>query len=1067
MFSGGDGTRENPFLVSTKEDFFEINNLEIFTDENKYYYEQTTDIDLEGESIGTHRYFRSVYDGKNYKIINVVLDKDSDATFGRLLTGAEVRNVRIVNLTGSEGQLAAIASYASESVIENCHVENGELLGGGYNDAGIAGSIDEQTTVLNCSYQGYLEGVAMGGIVYLNKGTVEGCVFQGIFNKIKSSAQGAGGIVGLNAGTVRRCKSIMEFRKAFSGWGDAGFVCDGGIAGTASTGGTSVIEECDAQLTIANDATGQGWGVGGILGFSSANTTIKNCSSTFSATVRLGHDDDCKLGGIMGATGMGVPAGGNITIENCIVRGRIDVAVPANWDPSGMLRIGGIIADMAGQGSVNIVNCYSALSSVALDNETSQEFELIGRIWGANGYSYGGNYPSTSVNIISECYAYKGMTLDGSTEFPDEDKALGGKDGEDVSASSLKRMSTYTATGWDFSKIWALNTKYNDSFPYLRGFGLVTDTEDDNFIRIYSDELELLAVVAKVISPTLHEDLAGGHTFDFDYFIDDGKSKFMQVGNIVEANNNYYRICYTEETRESDDTLGISVSCEQMIYDLIEFEKEFFTADGTLTSMANELLQGTAFTLGNVGSSEVKTVSIQQEMNKLNLIYALSQVFGCEVEVDKFTIHFLEKRGKDKGFQFCYRRNIRGIKRIVDNRNKVDGLPSVAYDIDAVMLEQLFGEHEKFGLGDIVRVCDEGLGIDIETRIVSMEYDIEEKIAANVQIANFIPNVADSIIEVERSTVHKEKVYNGIRIGPEKGIEIVRSDKMARNTMNATYGNILEVGDGEGNYEPVFYITIENGEGKLNLKGNAEVTGKIISSVIIGGSVDIGDGKFTVDSDGNVAAMEAYINGIIESSEFIGGKITIENDSKTERAVLSKDDGFRFQSWDADAEEWRDSIWLQDGRGMFVGEIMGSIITGGIFRTAESGERVEISDNQIRSCNASGKLHGLVTNSESGMSFGDWFFYDDGTIVLTFLNALSQQGVNIGPANGATLFLGTHGHATRLFGDVGFSVEKLGFFGATTKEKQEVDELQPGATAQEVADKLQELIDALKKYGLI
>src|SRR5690606_39708985 len=97
--------------------------------------------------------------------------------------------------------------------------------------------------------------------------------------------------------------------------------------------------------------------------------------------------------------------------------------------------------------------------------------------------------------------------------------------------------------------------------------------------------------------------------------------------------------------------------------------------------------------------------------------------------------------------------------------------------------------------------------------------------------------------QIERSTVHKERVYNGIRIGPENRFEAIRSDKKARTTMNATEGIKIDLGDGEGNYTPVFYVTIENDEAKLNLKGNAEFTGKILASLISasnieGGSID-------------------------------------------------------------------------------------------------------------------------------------------------------------------------------------------------------------------------------------
>ena len=607
---------------------------------------------------------------------------------------------------------------------------------------------------------------------------------------------------------------------------------------------------------------------------------------------------------------------------------------------------------------------------------------------------------------------------------------------------------------------------YNDGLPYLRCFGDLAYTEKNIFIKIYDSDcdpdMQLLAVVAKVINPTISEELNGAYTFDFEYIIDDDKSQYMQVGNIVEVENNYFRICYTEESRNADDTLTISVSCEHIVYDLIEQELDYYTADGTATQMLETLLSDTAFTVGDVETSEVKTVSIQEKQNKKDILYAIASVFGLELKFEKFKIN-LVKRGSDNGVQFRYRRNIKGITRIVDGRNKVDGQPSIAYGLDAVMLEQIFGKSEHFELGDTVRVYDEGLGIDVTTRIVKMSYDIEEKMTADVEIANFIPNVTDTLAQIERKTITKEKVYNGVVIGPENGFVVERSDKMARNTMNATYGNLLELGDGEGNYEPVFYVTIEGEEAKLNLKGNAEFTGKVLASLISasdikGGSIEIGDNMFTVDNTGHMIANSAYIQGLIEASEFIGGKIIITNEAETERVILSVLDGFRFQAWDENDEEWKDSIWMEDGKGKFFGEIISSAITGGLIRTAESGRRIEISDNQIRCYNDNGELNGFVTNNTSSR-FGDWEFYDNGNLVFRVYNATGGQGVSLIPENNSSLLIGSKGSMLGLLGNIVLNGSVIDSLNAATAGPTYTTTEQ--RMLQDVYDKLKELLDRL------
>ena len=143
-----------------------------------------------------------------------------------------------------------------------------------------------------------------------------------------------------------------------------------------------------------------------------------------------------------------------------------------------------------------------------------------------------------------------------------------------------------------------------------------------------------------------------------------------------------------------------------------------------------------------------------------------------------------------------------------------------------------------------------------------------------------------------------------------------------------------------------------------------------------------------------MSATSAYIQGLIEASEFINWQNNNHKQAETERVILSVSDGFRFQAWDENDEEWKDSIWMEDGKGKFFGEIISSAITGGLIRTAESGRRIEISDNQIRCYNDDGNLNGFVTNNTSSQ-FGDWEFWDNGTRVFVVYNKTLGQGVTL------------------------------------------------------------------------
>lgn len=624
------------------------------------------------------------------------------------------------------------------------------------------------------------------------------------------------------------------------------------------------------------------------------------------------------------------------------------------------------------------------------------------------------------------------------------------------------------------------NISFLDSAISKKANYLHSITVKNKTIKVYNSDYkqnvgDLKAVIVDFFNDTLTEDLSGTCTFEFTTVIDEEKSQYLTDGNIVEINGDYFRIVYTEENRNSDDTLTITVQTEHVNYDLMldDYKMDYFTSDGTAFDMLLELLSGTEFNIDFVDDefNVVKTISAQEPLVKRDALFLIAAAFNAEIVFNKFSVSLVKKRGANKGFYFAYRKNIKNISRIVDGRKRVNNQPTVSYSLSVALLKELLGEEEDFEVGDVVKVYDYKLGIDIETRILSISKSISEE-TGDVEIGNFIPDIIDSVNQIERSTVHKERLYNGIRIGPENGFEAIRSDKKARTTMNATEGIKIDLGDGEGNYTPVFYVTIEGEKAKLNLKGNAEFTGQVLASLIEasdlkGGSIDIGNGVFTVDNAGHMIANSAYIQGLIEASEFIGGKIIITNEAETERVILCAEEGFRFQAWDENAGEegeWIDSIWMEDGKGKFFGEIISSTITGGLIRTAESGRRIEISENQIRCYNDDGNLNGFVTNN-TNLQFGDWEFWDNGTRVFVVYNKTLGQGVTLMTDNGANLNIGSAGDVLVLEGYINmngtitingntissFDSKTAGnTFGQTEKEM-----------LQEVHDKLKELLDAI------
>lgn len=159
FLSGGSGTQDDPWLISTSADLKAL--ADFINDDTHpanaydadgcglgnfhgYYFKQTADIDLQGvewDPIGYDgeegSYFAGNYDGSNYVIRNAAFDgKDNDSRncvgiFGWVYQGS-VSNLHIENVAFSSSGFASqyvggLAGVVFDSSITNCSVKNSTL----------------------------------------------------------------------------------------------------------------------------------------------------------------------------------------------------------------------------------------------------------------------------------------------------------------------------------------------------------------------------------------------------------------------------------------------------------------------------------------------------------------------------------------------------------------------------------------------------------------------------------------------------------------------------------------------------------------------------------------------------------------------------------------------------------------------------------------------------------------------------------------------------------------------------------------------------------------------------
>ena len=239
----GKGTEKNPYEIRN------VNDLKLLaekvnggTDYANTHFKLTANIDLKNEEwtpIGTmlveeRRPFQGTFDGGGHQITKL-------------------------KITG--GSYAGLFGYTEGAVIKSCNV-TGEV--NGYNcTGGIVGYATDNTHILNCSFQGNVEGNGeeRGGIVGSTSG---GCEVSGCF--VTGTVTGdreVGGIAGTGVGTIKNCYALANVT--------ATGVNAGGIAGKAYG---VTIENCyySGEVSAKNYA-------GGIAGYVSGAKTIRNCVS--------------------------------------------------------------------------------------------------------------------------------------------------------------------------------------------------------------------------------------------------------------------------------------------------------------------------------------------------------------------------------------------------------------------------------------------------------------------------------------------------------------------------------------------------------------------------------------------------------------------------------------------------------------------------------------------------------------------------------------------------------------------------------------------------------------------
>ena len=258
-------------------------------------------------------------------------------------------------------------------------------------------------------------------------------------------------------------------------------------------------------------------------------------------------------------------------------------------------------------------------------------------------------------------------------------------------------------------------------------------------LNIYSGSV-LQCSFPRVLSASLSDKLSGERTLEFSVLA--SWSQSLSVGMTAELDGQYYNI-----VRISKQITGgfpvTTAQCEHISYILNDaaYNLVTFVFEGTPTAGLTELLSGTPFSVGTVEATERVEAAFtdQSPLSRRNALMRFIDACGCEVEYDGYVIHLRKHRGSTVRKPLMDGENVTNLSVTIDGREN-----TAAYEISLFKMAELQA-------GDEVNITYTPMGIQADTRIVSIQYNPFYRYTVRVEVGDYVPNLmASSATQLDR-----------------------------------------------------------------------------------------------------------------------------------------------------------------------------------------------------------------------------------------------------------------------------------------------------------------------------
>ena len=371
-------------------------------------------------------------------------------------------------------------------------------------------------------------------------------------------------------------------------------------------------------------------------------------------------------------------------------------------------------------------------------------------------------------------------------------------------------------------------------------------------IEIYSGAT-LIQSIKKVISSNLRETLDGEFTLSFSVMARSALA--LKTKQIAKLDNQYFEIVQIGKSIQGS-LPTCSVLCEHVsyllnheMYNITEFD---FTGDPA--TGLSQLLAGTPFSAGVVDFTESITMKINQKVSRRAALMQYIAILGGEIEYDGYNINIRSHRGSTDYIAVMGSKNVTNVAVSHDSRENAS-----SYDISFFKLMDL-------AVGDNVHIIFYPLGINVKTRIISLEYNPFYRYNIRVEVGRYRPSISDTFYRIESSLNNVGSSVDDIQTQVnDLGVSytIVSNLVVNETTIDVTY--TVEKGDTHQYHAQYQYttdsggritsITLDNIFSELLLKEVSTLTVDMMSFYIEYADGTTATYNYTVDSGGRITSV--------------------------------------------------------------------------------------------------------------------------------------------------------------------------------------------------------------------